>query len=238
VLVVLAVLAELAPQRDVPYIVLGLLLSQALRVGRQGAATAIIVVCSMRRLEHGAQRRALPDSITDSLVATQLFIAIAALTSLLLVALTAERTRAVHAWRPPKRLSPPSPEQAALRRVATIVAGEAPPVRLFARAWRSVASWGLPAPASCATTERRRRRASGSGAKERMAGFPVGATGELDGDTVVARCCAAAGSNAWSATRRGAGASATCTTARVRHGQDAQSNGTATGTTSDRVRPS
>ena len=47
VLVVLVVLAELPPQRDVPYIVFPVLLWAALRFGPRGAATAILVVCSI-----------------------------------------------------------------------------------------------------------------------------------------------------------------------------------------------
>ncbi|MGH2848468.1 MAG: MASE1 domain-containing protein, partial [Thermoleophilaceae bacterium] len=97
-LVVLVALAELAPQRDVPYIVFPVLLWAALRLGPRGAATAIVVVCSITvwntAHEEGPFVR---DSISDSLLATQLFIAIAALTSLLLAAATAERTRAAGA---------------------------------------------------------------------------------------------------------------------------------------------
>jgi integral membrane sensor domain MASE1 len=95
VLVVLLALAELAPQRDVPYVVFPALLWAALRFGPRGAATAILIVCSITiwntALEDGPFVR---DSVTDSLLATQLFIAIAAVTSLLLAAVTAERIRA------------------------------------------------------------------------------------------------------------------------------------------------
>src|SRR5918999_1832521 len=89
---VLLVVAELAPQRDVPYIVFPVLLWAALRLGPRGAATAIVVVCSIT-VWNTAQEDGpfVRDSITDSLLATQLFIATAALTSLLLAAVTAER---------------------------------------------------------------------------------------------------------------------------------------------------
>src|SRR5919107_4130938 len=46
-LVALVVLVELPPQRDVPYIVFPVLLWTALRFGPRGAATAILVVCSV-----------------------------------------------------------------------------------------------------------------------------------------------------------------------------------------------
>ena len=77
-LAVLAVLAELAPQRDVPYVVFPVLLWAALRLGPRGAATAILVVCSIT-VWNTAQEDGpfVRDSITDSLLATQLFIATA-----------------------------------------------------------------------------------------------------------------------------------------------------------------
>ena len=94
-LVVLVALAELPPQRDVPYIVFPVLLWAAVRFGPRGAATAVLVVCSIT-VWNTAQNDGpfVRDSITDSLLATQLFIAISALTSLVLAAVTAERTRA------------------------------------------------------------------------------------------------------------------------------------------------
>ena len=126
-LVLLVVLAELPPQRDVPYIVFPVLLWAALRFGPRGAATAILVVCSIT-VWNTAQDDGpfVRDSITDSLLATQLFIATAALTSLLLAAVTAERTRAAQALVATEAAQRAlADEQAALRRVATLVAGEA-----------------------------------------------------------------------------------------------------------------
>ena len=116
---------QLPPQRDVPYIVFPVLLWAALRFGPRGAATAILVVCSIT-VWNTAQNDGpfVRDSITDSLLTTQLFIAISALTSLLLAAVTAERTRAAgaHGERGAQRAL--ADEQAALRRVATLVAGD------------------------------------------------------------------------------------------------------------------
>ena len=98
VLVLLAALATLPPQRDVPYIVFPVLLWAAVRFGPRGAATAILVVCSITVWSTAENDGPfVRDSITDSLLATQLFIATAALTSLLLAAVTAERTRAAEA---------------------------------------------------------------------------------------------------------------------------------------------
>ena len=55
----LVVLAELPPQRDVPYIVFPVLLWAALRFGPRGAATAILVVCSITVWNTAHERRAV-----------------------------------------------------------------------------------------------------------------------------------------------------------------------------------
>src|SRR5262249_61381169 len=93
VMLALAILAELPPQRDVPFIVFPVLLWAALRFGPRGAATAIVVVCSIT-VWNTAQSDGpfVRESLTDSLLATQLFIATSAITSLLLDALAAVRT--------------------------------------------------------------------------------------------------------------------------------------------------
>src|SRR3954464_8174617 len=100
VMVVLVALVELPSQRDVPYIVFPVLLWAALRFGPRGAATAVLVVCSIT-VWNTAQSDGpfVRESITDSLLATQLFIAASAITSLVLGAVTAERTRAAAAQR-------------------------------------------------------------------------------------------------------------------------------------------
>jgi PAS domain S-box-containing protein len=97
---VLVLLAELPSQRDVPYIVFPALIWAALRLGPRGAATAVAIVSALTvwNTAHnsGPFVRA---SITDSLLSSQLFIAAAALTSLVLAAVTAERARADEALR-------------------------------------------------------------------------------------------------------------------------------------------
>jgi len=97
---VLVLLAELPSQRDVPYIVFPALIWAALRFGPRGAATAVAIVSALTvwNTAHnsGPFVRA---SITDSLLSSQLFIAAAALTSLVLAAVTAERARADEALR-------------------------------------------------------------------------------------------------------------------------------------------
>jgi signal transduction histidine kinase len=190
-LVILVLLAELPPQRDVPYIVFPVLLWAALRFGPRGAATAILVVCSITvwntAQSDGPFVRA---SLTDSLLATQLFIATAAITSLVLAAVTAERTRAARALAAADAAQRAlTDEQAALRRVATLVAGEAPPRRVFEQVTAEVGQLlGLPG-ASVFQYDAETHTATvvGAWSEHGPPRFPVGAKLELDGDTVIAK---------------------------------------------------
>ena len=182
-LVVLVVLAELPPQRDVPYIVFPVLLWAALRFGPRGAATAILVVCSIT-VWNTAQSEGpfVRDSLTDSLLATQLFIATTAITSLLLAAVTAERRRAQAAQHAL------ADEQAALRRVATLVAAEAPPRRVFEQVTHEVGRLlGLPGASVMQYDGERTATVVGAWSEHGTPNFPVGATLTLDGDTVVTK---------------------------------------------------
>jgi signal transduction histidine kinase len=190
VLVVLVALAELAPQRDVPYIVFPVLLWTALRLGPRGAATAIVVVCSIT-VWNTAQEEGpfVRDSITDSLLATQLFIATAALTSLLLAAVTAERTRAAQALAVSEAAQRElAGEQAALRRVATLVAEELPPSDVFEQVTEEVARL-LGLPGAGVVQYRPGQGATVVGAWSQDAGLalPVGTVLDIEGDTVVAK---------------------------------------------------
>jgi PAS domain S-box-containing protein len=99
-LTVLVLLAELPSQRDVPYVVFPVLIWAALRFGPRGAATALVVVSGLTvwNTAHNAGPF-VRESITDSLLSSQLFLATAALTALVLAAVTAERTRADEALR-------------------------------------------------------------------------------------------------------------------------------------------
>ena len=190
VLALLVVLAELLPQRDVPYIVFPVLLWAALRFGPRGAATAILVVCSIT-VWNTAQSDGpfVRESLTDSLLATQLFIAISALTSLILAAMTAERTgtaRALAATEAAQRAL--ADEQAALRRVATLVAGDATPSRVFEQVTEEVGRLlGLPGVSVMQYDGARTARVVGAWSVDGKPRFPVGASLDLDGDTVVAK---------------------------------------------------
>ena len=189
-LVVLAVLAELAPQRDVPYIVFPVLLWAALRLGPRGAATAIVVVCAITvwntAHENGPFVR---DSITGSLLATQVFIATAALTSLLLAAVTAERTRAARALAVSEAAQRAlAEEHAALRRVATLVAEESPPSRVFQQVTEEVARLlGLPGATVVQYHGAHTATVVGGWSEDGSLRFPVGTAIDLGGDTVAAR---------------------------------------------------
>jgi signal transduction histidine kinase len=100
----IVVVALLPSQRDVPYIVFPLLIWAALRGGPRGAAGAVALVTSLtifNTAHHdGPFVRA---TITQSLLATQLFVAAAALTSLVLGAVIEERHAALRALRENER---------------------------------------------------------------------------------------------------------------------------------------
>jgi signal transduction histidine kinase len=190
VLVLLVVLATLPPQRDVPYIVFPVLLWAALRFGPRGAATAVLVVCSIT-VWNTAQNDGpfVRDSITDSLLATQLFIAISALTSLLLAAVTAERTHAALALTASESSQRTlAGEQAALRRVATLVASAAPPERVFEQVTKEVALLlGVHGASLVRYEDPGTATVVGGWSDDGTLRLPVGSTIDLDGDTVVAK---------------------------------------------------
>jgi signal transduction histidine kinase len=125
-LVVLIVLIEVPSQPDVPYIVFPVLIWAALRFGPAGAATTVAITSCLTvwNTAHGSGPF-VRQSLTHSLLASQLFVAVAALTSLILAAVTAERAASEHAQQAV------TAEQAALRKIATLVAGEAASKRVF-----------------------------------------------------------------------------------------------------------
>jgi signal transduction histidine kinase len=125
-LAALIVLIEVPSQHVVPYIVFPVLIWAALRFGAVGAATSVAIVSCLTvwNTAHGSGPF-VRASITHSLLETQLFVTVAALTSLVLAAVTAERTASERA-----QLALTS-EQAALRRIATLVAAEAASKRVF-----------------------------------------------------------------------------------------------------------
>jgi signal transduction histidine kinase len=190
VLILLVLLATLPPQRDVPYIVFPVLLWAAIRFGPRGAAAAILVVCSIA-VWNTAQNDGpfVRESITDSLLTTQLFIAISALTSLLLAAVTAERTQAAVALTASEASQRAlADEQAALRRVATLVAGAPPPSRVFEQVTKEVALLlDVPGASLMRYEDPGTATVVGGWSDDGRLRLPVSSTIDLDGDTVVAR---------------------------------------------------
>jgi signal transduction histidine kinase len=100
----IVVLALLPSQRDVPYIVFPLLIWAALRGGPRGASGAVALVTTLTvfNTAHHAGPF-LRATTTQSLLATQLFVAAAALTSLVLGAVIEERHAALEALREQER---------------------------------------------------------------------------------------------------------------------------------------
>jgi signal transduction histidine kinase len=189
-LALLVALAELPSQRDVPYIVFPVLLWSALRFGPRGASAAILVVCSITvwNTAHNAGPF-VRESTTESLLTTQLFIAVAALTSLVLAAVTAERTRVAAALAQSEASQRAlADEQAALRRVATLVAGGAPTSRVFERVTEEVARLlGMPGASLMRYDGAHTATVVGGWSEDGRLSLPVSSTFDLDGDTVVAK---------------------------------------------------
>ena len=166
------------------------LLWAALRLGPRGAATAVLIVCSITVWNTARDEGPfVRDSLTDSLLATQLFIAIAAVTSLLLAAVTAERTRAARALAATESAQRAlADEQAALRRVATLVAGDAPPSRVFEQVTEEVGRLlGLPGANVMHYDGVRTATVVGAWSEHGPPRFAVGTRLDVDGDTVLAR---------------------------------------------------
>ena len=100
----IVVLALLPSQRDVPYIVFPVLIWAALRGGPRGAAGAVALATTLtvyNTAHHGGPF--VRATITQSLLATQLFVAAAAVTSLVLGAVIEERHAALAALRENER---------------------------------------------------------------------------------------------------------------------------------------
>src|SRR3954449_8465933 len=189
-LAALVTLAELTPQRDVPYIVFPVLLWAAVRFGPRGAATAVLVVCSIT-VWNTAQNDGpfVRDSVTESLLATQLFIAVAAVTSLVLAAETAERTRAGAALAASEASQRAlANDQVALRRVATLVASGVSPSRVFGQVTEEVAMLlAMPGVNVMRYDGARTATVVGGWSEDGALTLPIGSTFDLDGDTVVGK---------------------------------------------------
>ena len=134
-IVVLLALTDLASHHDVPYVgIFPALIWAALRFGPRGAAAALLAATLITIWDtSNGTGPFVRSSLTDSLLATQLFVGVAALTSMTLAAVTAERAASEAAARGLAR------EQAALRRIATLLVSEADPARIFGAVMREAA---------------------------------------------------------------------------------------------------
>jgi signal transduction histidine kinase len=182
-LAILVAVAEVPSQRDVPYVVFPVLIWAALRLGPRGAASALVVVSSLTiwNTAHNAGPF-VRESITDSLLSSQLFLATAALTSLILAAVTAERARAGD------DLRALAGEQGALRRIATLVAGEPAPGAVFEHVTEEVARLLAVPSASVVRYEADASATVVGGWREPgSASVELGSRYPLDGDSVLAR---------------------------------------------------
>ena len=181
-LAILVALVEVPSQRDVPYIVFPVLIWAALRFGPVGAATAV-AVASVLTVWNTAQGSGpfVRESITHSVLASQLFVAVAALTSLVLAAVSAERSASEEAQRAL------TAEQAALRRVATLVAGEAASQRVFEQVTVEAAQTLGASAASLARFDPDDTVTFvGAWSRSGTLAFPVGSNMSLDGAGVLA----------------------------------------------------
>jgi signal transduction histidine kinase len=181
-LVALILLVEVPSQRVVPYIVFPVLIWAALRFGPAGAATAVAIVSALT-VWNTAQGSGpfVRESITQTVLASQLFVAVAALTSLVLAAVTSEREVSEEAQR--QLIA----EQTALRRIATLVASEAASERVFEEVTLEAArTLG----ASAATLGRFDADDTvtfiGAWSRSGALAFPVGTTLSLEGGGVLA----------------------------------------------------
>jgi signal transduction histidine kinase len=178
----LIVLLEVPSQADVPYIVFPVLIWAALRFGAVGAATSVAIVSALTiwNTAHGSGPF-VRASITHSLLATQLFVAVAALTSLVLAAVTAERAASERAQQAI------TAEQAALRRIATLVAGEAASKRVFDQVTAEAArTLGAPAASLARFDEDGTVTVVGGWSESGALAFPIGSRLPLEATGVLA----------------------------------------------------
>jgi signal transduction histidine kinase len=180
-LALLIVLIEVPSQPDVPYIVFPLLIWAALRFGPAGAATAVAIAACVT-VWNTAQGSGpfVRQSITHSLLASQLFVAVAALTALVLAAVTAER---MASERVQQALTA---EQAALRKIATLVAGEAASTRVFEQVTAEAARTVGARAASLARFDDDTVAFVGGWSESGTLAFPVGSRLPIEGTGVLA----------------------------------------------------
>ena len=177
-LAALVLLFYVSSQRDVPYVLFPVLIWASLRLQPRGAATALLAVSVLTVWDTSSGSGPfVRESLPESLLATQLFLAVAALTSMVLAAVTAERVASEHSARGLAR------EQAALRRIATLVVTEAEPAKVFGQIMEETARALGVATASIARYDSSRQvSVLGGWSETGTLQFPVGSTIELSGE--------------------------------------------------------
>ena len=131
---VLVTLTSLSSQRDVPYVLFPVLIWAAMRFGPPGATMVLLAAAAITIWDTSqGSGPFVRNSLADSLLATQVFLGVAALTSMILAAVTTERAASEAAARGLAQ------EQAALRRIATLVVTEADPARIFGEVMQEAA---------------------------------------------------------------------------------------------------
>ena len=178
-IVALLVLTGVASHYDVPYVIFPALIWASLRFGPRGAAAALLAATALTIWDTSNGSGAfVRSSLSDSLIATQLFVGVAALTSMILAAVTAERAESEAAARGLAH------EQAALRRIATLVVSEADPARVFGQVMHEAArSLGVATATIVRYDEPGQVSVLGGWSESGSLLFPVGSTIEIGGES-------------------------------------------------------
>ena len=174
-LLLLVALTNISSQRDVPYVLFPVLIWAALRFGPRGAAATLLAAAAITVWDTAnGSGPFVRDSVADSLLATQLFLAVAALTSMILAAVTTERAASEAAARGLAH------EQAALRRIATLLVTEADPTRVYVQIMQETArALGVPSASIVRYETPNRVVVMGGWSDTEDLLFPIGSTIEL-----------------------------------------------------------
>ena len=178
-IVALLALTDLASHHDVPYVIFPVLIWASLRLGSRGAAAALLAASALTIWEtSNGSGSFVRSSLGDSLIATQLFVGVAALTSMILAAVTAERAESEVAARGLAH------EQAALRRIATLVVSEADPASVFGQVMQEAAqALGVASASIVRYDEPGKVLVLGGWSETGSLLFPVGSAIEISGES-------------------------------------------------------
>ena len=178
-IVALLALIYVASRYDVPYVIFPALIWASLRFGPRGAAAALLAASALTIWDtSNGSGPFVRSSLSDSLIATQVFVGVAALTSMILAAVTAERAESEAAARGLAH------EQAALRRIATLVVSEADPARVFGQVMHEAAqALGAATATIVRYDDPSQVSVLGGWSETGSLIFPVGSTIEISGES-------------------------------------------------------